>query len=71
MTEQLASKQLVIERFCSLAKEVGEAHKCMLAHDCFCGHPDSYVGAPDDFRFEVMEFIESAVREKIARMNHE
>jgi hypothetical protein len=62
------TKEQVIERFCALATEVGEAHQHTLAHDCFCGHPDSFRTDPMDFRFEVLDFIESAVREKLAEM---
>lgn len=62
------TKERIIERLCALATEVGKAHNSTLAHDCFCGHPDSLVAPDQDFRFEVIDFIEEAVREKIARM---
>jgi hypothetical protein len=76
MTEDKSSKERltkrdVIQRLCMLAKEVGEAHECQLAYDCFCGHPDSYRSDPTGYRFEVLEFMEEAVREKIKRMRQD
>lgn len=66
-TEKHLTRLAVIERFCSLSREVMEAHDHQLAADCFCGHPDSFRSDPNGYRFEVLEFIESAVREKLAR----
>ena len=64
------TKQDVISRFCALASEVGEEvflHK--YAHDCFCGNNKTF---ENDFRFDdiVLEFIEDAVRAKIACMKN-
>ena len=68
--ERPLTKRAVIERLCALAAEVGEAHGHQLAHDCFCGKPrssplGSFLIFDTGFRFEVLDFIESAVRAKL------
>lgn len=59
----------VIERFCDLASDVGRhVYNSQYAHDCFCGSSFmQFISGEFRFDTEIMEFVEAAVYEKIAR----
>jgi len=57
------TKKEVIERFCALAGKVGiAAFDNTKASDCFCDERNLF-----QFDDEVIEFIEAAVEEKLAK----
>ena len=61
----MGKKEKVINRLCDLVTEVGiKQFKSRLAHDCFCNESvvsDEYFNCDN----EVLEFIETAVRNAI------
>lgn len=61
MNDDNYTREDVILRFCELSSKVMEHFDYKYAADCFCDEPTSF------FRFEkeIMEFIETAVMEKI------
>lgn len=71
----MLTKEEVLKRLCKLSTKIAtEIYRNHFAADCFCGQssPSIYralfVGA-DDYRFEteVLEFLESAVEEKMEK----
>jgi hypothetical protein len=69
MGSKLLTQDQVKARFCDLSRKVmAEKFSYDFAADCFCGsNPMS--GILDEYRFEkeIMEFIEQAVEEKLAK----
>lgn len=62
------TKDEVVERLCELASRVGsEVFQDQSAHNCFCGEND--LSERFGFRFdeEVLLWIESAVKERMAK----
>jgi len=61
------NKQEVIEEFCKLSALVGEdIFKNQEAFDCFCGE-NQLSGFSYNFSAKIMDFIQTAVKEKIGR----
>lgn len=61
------SKAEITSRMCSLASTASEAFKRMKAADCFCSVSSHRPESDFNFDEEVMEFIEKAVTDAIAK----
>lgn len=70
------TRQEVLNRLCELSEEIYRSidPECQRPNDCFCGEGgfwtvERYAANPDRYQNagHVVEFIEAAVREKLAR----
>ena len=69
MSETLNREQL-LTRLCALGKVVQDHLGYRYAADCFCGNNPLGTDPRNDFRWdaEVVDFIDDAVREKVAAL---
>jgi hypothetical protein len=62
------TKKEIITEFCALATMVGDSvFNSDIPHDCFCSESNVVPDAGFQFSKKVLEFIETAIIEKIER----